>query len=184
MINKINSIKISNNYIQSFGDSKPEQKLDNNKKPDNNNKNMTNMLLGSLAAMSIIAAGTIIAIRHKNIKTMNKIGEMIVEKPKVFTEEMYQQIAQEWYEKELINEGDSIAAIPISILKNIAKENKGYRQILKGMNMSDNGFAITIIDKNQQMKFGDMRYIDPECNTMLILTHTLKNDRIYYSEIG
>ena len=180
MINKINSIKISNNYIQSFGDSKLEQKNNND-----NNKNMTNILLGSLTALAVIAASTVITLKHRNTKAMNKIGEMIVERPKVFTEEMYNQIAQEWYEKEFIKEGDSIVAIPMSILKNIAKEDKGYRQILKGMNMSDNGFAIGIMEnKNQQIKYCDMRYIDPECNTMLILTHTLKNDRIYYSEIG
>ena len=52
------------------------------------------------------------------------------------------------------------------------------------MKMSGNGFGITVMKADNNFDFETLRYYDPECITVLKMVDAIKNDRIYYCEVG
>ena len=176
MITKISTISPDKNYNYSFGHKKE------NKKKEFSDR--TKFIAETLAGIATIAAAGFIITKHIENKTLKQIGEIIIERPKIFSEKTLSDIADAWYDEGVLDYGDRIVAIPKIALKSLAKEDKEYAQIYKGMKMSDNGFAVTIYKKNDDFDFERMHYYDPEAITVLRMVDALKKGAMYICEVG
>ena len=175
MIEKINSVKTKLPNINFSGKKKEEQKTYEDK---------SKVLMASLVTAAAVTTGVILALKHMQAKRMMGVGEKIIQKPRIFGEKDIQELAQYWVDEGKLDYGDKVAIVPQSVLKNIAKSDKEYANILKGMKMSDRGFGITVMKSDNNFDFETLRYYDPECITVLKMIDAIKNDRIYYCEVG
>jgi len=175
MIEKISFLGTKFPYINNSHREEKKPKIYNDK---------SKILLTSLITAAAVTTGVILAAKHIQAKRMMSVGEKIIQKPRIFGEKDVQQIAENWADNGMLDIGDRVAIIPKSVLQNIAKSDKEYANVLKGMKMSDTGFGITIMRAHDNIDFEALRYYDPECITILKMVDAIKNDRIYYCEVG
>jgi len=173
----INRIETYNTNISYRGSTQKESK-----KKIFNDKSST--IITSLATVSSVAIGVLLASKHIQAKRMQDVGRRIIQKPEIFTEKTINEIAKDWLDEGKIDFGDKVAILPKSVLQSIAKDDKNYANILKGMKMSDNAFGVTIMRADNNIDFEALRYYDPQKITILKMVDTIKNDKIYYCEIG
>lgn len=93
-----------------------------------------------------------------------------------FTENLLNDLVQEWDEEGLIEDGDSLYIMPLAHLEYTSKIDKRIAKTFPKAHLSRNGFAITIEDKDGGIHTEALRYFDPRVNTILKVTHAIKND--------
>lgn len=175
MIRKIDAFN-PNIAQMSFGQKKKTDK----KHFEDNSK----MIITALATAAAVTTGVILASKHMQAKKMQQVGEKIIQKPHVFDEKAITELAENFIEEGKTDIGGKIAVVPKSVLQSIADSDKSYNNILKGMKMSDSAFGVTVIKSDNNIDFEALRYFDPECITVLKMVDAIKNDKIYYCEIG
>ena len=93
-----------------------------------------------------------------------------------FTEDLLDDLLDEWDEKGYIEDGDSFYIIPLSDLEELAKIDKRIGKTFPKTHLSKNGFAITVKDENDVLHTEVLRYYDPRVNSILKITHSLRNN--------
>ena len=101
-----------------------------------------------------------------------------------FTEDLLNDLVEEWDEEGLIEDGDSIFVMPLNHLKEAAKIDRKIAQTLPKAHLSQNGFAVTIKDKDDRIHTEALRYYDPRVITILKATHAMKNNLPLIIPIG
>lgn len=93
-----------------------------------------------------------------------------------FTEDLLDDLVEEWDEEGYIEDGDSLYIMPLSYLEYISNFDKKIAKTYPKARLSQNGFGITIRDKDGGLHTEALRYFDPRVNTILKATHAVKND--------
>ena len=93
-----------------------------------------------------------------------------------FTNDLLNDLVEEWDEEGLIEDGDSVFIMPLCYLEEAAKVDRKIAKTLPKAHLSRTGFAITIEDKYGRMNTEALRYFDPRVITNLKVVHTIKND--------
>ena len=101
-----------------------------------------------------------------------------------FSKDTLDDIVESWLEKDLLEEGDKIIIIPKTLLNKLGKYDPQYNIKNEGINISKNGFAITVYKRNGQIDSTKTMYFDPKHITYLKMLDALQCGKVYYSEIG
>ncbi len=96
-----------------------------------------------------------------------------------FTQDVLNDLLEEWDEKGLVDDGDSMFIMPQSHFKTAAKYDKRLSKTYPRANLSKNGFAVTLMDKDGGIKTEALKYFDPRVMSVLKITHSLKNNVPY-----
>jgi len=113
-------------------------------------------------------------IPNINLTTINR-GE--------FSYETLTKLANKWARLGILEEGDSLIAIPKGQLRKAAKIDKKIEQFLNQTRISNNGFAVCIIKWDGQINTKAIDFFDPKVNTILQLVHQIKNNRVYIQNL-
>ena len=101
-----------------------------------------------------------------------------------FTEDLLNDLVDEWDEEGLIEDGDSIFIMPLTHLKEASKLDRKIAKTLPKANLSQNGFAVTIEDEEGKIHTETLRYYDPRITTILKVSHAIKNNLPLIIPIG
>ena len=102
---------------------------------------------------------------------------------KPFSEDTLAVLANMWAQQELIYEGDSLIALPKNQLLQVAKADKNVARDLSQLDLSDSGFAVTVLEETGQINTKAIRYFDPKVITILKLLDNIKNGKIYIAPV-
>jgi len=115
-------------------------------------------------------------------KSDNNSKRTVVSK-KPFSEDTLSVLANMWAQQELIYEGDSLIALPKNQLLQVAKADKNVARDLSQLDLSDSGFAVTVLEETGQINTKAIRYFDPKVITILKLLDNIKNGKIYIAPV-
>jgi hypothetical protein len=95
------------------------------------------------------------------------------------TQETIAALANNWSKQDLIYEGDSLIIIPKSHLYEAAKFDKKIAHTLPKTELSDLGFAVSILDEEGRIDTKALQYFDPKVITILKLVNQIRNNKTY-----
>lgn len=192
MVSAISPINV-NFSRPAFGSAKPAVKQDRKKLlvPENDQVDevktkskkelsplqQTALVVGGLTG--IITAGTLIHY-HFVDKKFEKAVKSMIDKPKEFGLEYLEKVRKEWMDAGKMNEDGLICCIPKSKFEELFDgEKSGILKALKKQNLSENVFAMIPIHYEGGLKQitdpNALKFVDTNVNTMLAVTHELKN---------
>ena len=96
-----------------------------------------------------------------------------------FTQETINTLADSWSRQDLIYEGDSLIFIPYLHLFDAAQIDKKIAQTLPHVNISQRGFAATIVTDEGIIDTRALQYFDPEVITVLKLVNQIRNNKTF-----
>ena len=132
--------------------------------------------------VGIITAGTLIHY-HFVDKKFEKTVKSMIDKPKEFGLEYLKKVRKEWTDAGKMNEDGLICCIPKSKFEELfVGEKSGILKALKKQNLSENVFAMIPIHYEGGLKqitdTTALKFVDTDINTILAVTHQLKNGNI------
>ena len=132
--------------------------------------------------VGIITAGTLIH-NHFVDKKFEKTEKSMIDKPKELGLEYLKKVRKEWTDAGKMNEDGLICCIPKSKFEELFEgEKSGILKALKKQNLSENVFAMIPIHYEGGLKqitdTTALKFVDTDINTMLAVTHQLKNGNI------
>ena len=107
----------------------------------------------------------------------------MIDKPKEFGLEYLKKVRKEWTDAGKMNEDGLICCIPKSKFEELFEgEKSGILKALKKQNLSENVFAMIPIHYEGGLKqitdTTALKFVDTDINTILAVTHQLKNGNI------